>query len=358
VPTALPDMPALDCGIEAALRARLDAKTKPRGSLGRLEDLAVQLGRIQGSEAPRAERPAVVVFAADHGVAGQGVSAFPAAVTAQMVRNFLAGGAAISVLARSLDLVLEVVDAGVDADLSGLDGLTHRKVARGTRDFVAEPAMSVAERDGAIAAGIEIAAAHADAGTRVIGFGDMGIGNTSSAALLMSLLLGRPVSQCVGAGTGLDAAGLDRKRRVLERAHRRVHAALAGHDPASADGALAVLAECGGLEIAMMAGAMLGAAARRVAVIVDGFIASAALLAAWRARPAVLDFCIFAHRSGERGHGALLEAVGARPLLDLDMRLGEGTAAALAVPIVRAALDLLERMASFEQAGVSGRSDA
>jgi nicotinate-nucleotide--dimethylbenzimidazole phosphoribosyltransferase len=342
----------------AAARAHAAKQTKPPGSLGRVEDLAVRLAGMRADAAPSVERPMLAVFAADHGVTAHGVSAWPAEVTAQMVRNFAAGGAAVNVLARTLGFELLVVDAGVDADLEDVAEIRHLKVRRGTADFVTGAAMSAAERDAALRAGVDLALGLVAEGVDLLACGDMGIGNTSAAALLMSVLLDRPIDECVGAGAGLDPAAVARKRDVLARARRRVLADCPGLDLTAPGGALAVLEQCGGLEVAMMAGAMLGAASARVPVLVDGFIASSALLAAWRLDPRVLEYCVFAHRSGERAHGAMLEALGARPLLDLGMRLGEGSGAALAIPIVRAALALLAQMATFESAGVSGRCDA
>ena len=357
MPLELPAIPAPCAEAAAAARHRTNAQTKPPGSLGRLEDLAVRVAGMRASARPTLAQPTVVVFAADHGITAHGVSAWPSEVTAQMVRNFAAGGAAINVLARALDFRLLVVDAGVDADLTDVAGIRHHKVRRGSRNAVAGPALTDAERDAALATGIALATELVDGGTDLLAVGDMGIGNTSCAALLMALLLPLPVAACTGAGAGLDDDGVSRKCRVLERAAERARGATAGLDPATGDGALAILRECGGLEVAMMAGAMLGAASRRVPVLVDGFIAGSALLAAWRLRPAILDYCVFAHRSREQGHAAMLEALDADPLLELGMRLGEGSGAAMAIPLVRAALALLDGMATFESAGVSGRSD-
>jgi len=337
----------LERALEPALRAKIDAKTKPLGSLGRLEALALQIGLVQGTLEPKLEAPAIIVFAADHGVTAEGVSAYPREVTAQMVRNFLRGGAAINVLARLHGLELAIVDAGVDADLGDHPGLTKARIARGTRNFVHEPAMSEEQLARALATGAALVAERARRGSNVLGFGDMGIGNTSSAALLAALVLELPLEQCVGAGAGLDARGVERKVAVLERARGRI---LAAHPRLDA---IAALGEAGGFELAMIAGAALAAAERRRLVLVDGFIATAALLAAARMAPAVLDYCVFSHCSGERGHRPLLERLGARPLLDLDLRLGEGTGAALAYPLLASAVAFLNEMASFGEAGVS-----
>ena len=350
-----PDIPPLQRELESDIRRALDAKTKPPGSLGRIESLALQMALVQGTLHPSVTLPAIIVFAGDHGIVEHGVSAWPQAVTAEMVRNMVAGGAAISVLARVLDIELEVVDSGVAADLGGLDGLLDRKIARGTRSFARESAMTVEERDRALAAGAELAQAACERGSNVLGFGEMGIGNTSSAAMIMSLVADRPISECVGAGAGLDETGVELKRSVLERALARVHAALGDDDPRTRAGALAVLAQCGGFEIAMMSGAMLGAASRRAVVVVDGFIASAAALVARSVAPAIDGYLVWAHRSAERGHAAMLQSAAVEPLLDLGMRLGDGTGAALAIPMLRASAAILNDMASFEQAGVSGR---
>ena len=338
----LPDIPPLDDrALEAALQRRLDGKTKPLGSLGRLESLALRLGCILGSESPRFVDPQLVVFAGDHGLARRGVSAYPSDVTWQMVENFLAGGAAVSVLARQHGLALTIVDAGVAHTFAPRPNLLLRKVADGTADASTGPAMTAARCEEAIAAGRDVVAALP--GNAVL-LGEMGIGNTSSAALLMARLTERPIAQCAGRGTGLDDAGLARKLAVLQAA-LDVHAGV--RDP------LAVLAAFGGFEIAMLCGAALQAASERRVIVVDGFITTSAVLVAARLRPAVLSRCVFSHRSDEAGHAMLLESLGAEPLLDLGMRLGEGSGAALAWPLLVSSLRLLEEMASFESAGVS-----
>lgn len=331
------------------LQARIDGKTKPVGSLGEIESLARQIGQVQRSLTPRLEQPHLLVFAADHGAAQAGVSAFPPEVTWQMVENFLAGGAAINVFARHSGLQLLVIDAGVAHDFGPRTGLVDAKIAFGTRNYLEQAAMSTFERDAAMARGVAIARDLADRGCRVIGFGEMGIGNTAAASLLTHLLTGTPLADCVGRGTGLDDAGLARKRALLAQAVQR--AAL----PPEAD-VLTVLAEFGGFEIAMMAGAMLAAAERGVLLLIDGFIVTSALLVAVRIAPAIRDYCVFCHRSAEPGHLAQLRALQAEPLLDLGLRLGEGTGAALAWPLVRAAAAFLNEMASFESAGVSAQA--
>lgn len=339
--TVLPPSPALD----AALQHKIDRKTKPVGALGRLEGLALQLGRIQQSLSPRLHAPQVLVFAGDHGIADEGVSAYPQDVTWQMVMNFLAGGAAVNVLARTLGLTVQVVDAGVCHDFGELPGLIDAKVAHGTANSALCPAMSLAQARIAISRGHALALAHAAQGCNVLAFGEMGIANTSAASLLLHKLAGVPLAQAVGRGTGLDDAGLQHKLAVLERAAARTGAL---------DDPLQALCEYGGFEIAMMAGAMLGAAQSRMLLLVDGFIACSAMLVATRMAPAVLDYAVFAHRSAESGHAAMLAALGAEPLLALDLRLGEGTGAVLAWPLVQAAAAFLNDMASFEAAGVAG----
>jgi nicotinate-nucleotide--dimethylbenzimidazole phosphoribosyltransferase len=331
------------------LQARIDGKTKPPGSLGQLERLALQIGQVQQSLTPSLDHPHLLVFAGDHGAARAGVSAYPQEVTWQMVENFLSGGAAINVFARLNGLELQVIDAGVAHDFGARQGLVDAKIAFGTRSYLEQAAMSSAERDAALVRGAAIVHALAEQGCRVIGFGEMGIGNTAAASLLTHCLTGTPLVDCVGRGTGLDDAGLARKQALLAQAARR--AALAP----DAD-ALSVLAEFGGFEIAMMSGAMLAAAERGLLLLIDGFIVTSALLVAARLAPAICDYCVFCHRSAEPGHLAQLRALNAEPLLDLGLRLGEGTGAALAWPLVRAAAAFLNEMASFESAGVSSQS--
>lgn len=345
--TALPVItPIADAVLAQRLQHRLDQKTKPRGALGRLELLALQIGLIQRSEAPVLHTRQLVVFAADHGLAAHGVSAYPSDVTWQMVENFLGGGAAVSVLARQHGLALTIVDAGVRHDFAPRVGLVDRKIAPGTASALDGPAMTAAQCTQAIAAGIEFAR---DLPGNVLLLGEMGIGNTSSAALLLARLADVGIAECVGRGTGLDDAGLARKRDVLDRVLQR---------HASATQPLDVLAAFGGFEIAMMVGAALQAASERRVVVVDGFICGAAMLVAARLAPAVLDYCVFSHRSDEAGHARMLAHLGATPLLDLGLRLGEGSGAALAWPLIDSAVRLLNQMASFESAGVSDRGDA
>lgn len=340
---------APDRGIENSLRHKIDRKTKPPGSLGQLESLAVRIGLIQQTLTPSLERPQMLVFAGDHGAARAGVSAYPQDVTWQMVENFLAGGAAINVFARQNGLGLAVVDAGVAHDFGGpREGLIDLKVAPGTANYLEIPAMTAAQCAQAIEQGAGVVFGLAAAGCQVVGFGEMGIGNTASASLITHCLTGVPLADCVGRGTGLDDAGLARKQALLEQALTRYRVAGGDDDP------FAVLAEFGGFEIATMAGAMLAAAEAKMVLLIDGFIVGAAALVAARLEPALLDYCVFCHRSAEPGHRAQLQAFQAEPLLDLGLRLGEGTGAALAFPLVQAAVAFLNEMASFESAGVAG----
>jgi nicotinate-nucleotide--dimethylbenzimidazole phosphoribosyltransferase len=335
-----------DRSLDAALRAKIDGKTKPPGALGRLEDLALQIGRVRGSLTPTLDHPRLVVFAGDHGAAQAGISAYPQDVTWQMVENFLAGGAAINVFARANGIALTIVDAGVAHDFGSRENLVDAKVgAGGTASYLDGAAMTAAQRDMALAHGAEIVGTLAAAGCEVIGFGEMGIGNTASAALLTHCLTGAPLADCVGRGAGLDDAGLAKKTALLQQALDRWTDC--NDDP------LAVLARYGGFEIAMMTGAMLAAAQRKMLVLVDGFICGAAALVAARRAPAFLDYAVFCHASAEAGHRAQLAALEVAPLVSLDLRLGEGTGAALTWPLVRAACAFLNEMASFESAGVS-----
>ena len=332
-----------DALLETRLRLKIDHKTKPFGALGRLEGLALQLGLIQRSESPALHQPQMVVFAADHGIVAEGVSAYPQAVTVQMVGNMLAGGAAINVFARQHGFALRVVDAGVAAELSVHPQLVQRKIAMGTKNICHEPAMSRLEAQAALTAGMQTVAALPG---NVVAFGEMGIANTSAAALLLARLTGASIIDATGRGTGLDDAQLLHKQAVLARA-------LALHRATEPFDAMGELAALGGFEIAMMAGAMLQAASQRRVVLVDGFIAGAAALVAQSLTPAVRDYLVFCHRSAETGHGLLLAHLQAKPLLELGMRLGEGTGALLAWPLVQSAANFLNEMASFESAGVS-----
>ena len=335
-----------------AARERQRCLAKPPGSLGRLETLAVELAALQASARPRAARVPVLLFAADHGVVAQGVSAYPAEVTVQMLANFAAGGAAIAVLARELGLPLHLRDVGTLA-AGAVPGAIVDKPCRGTRDLSVEAALSAAELAHALAAGRR-AVDEAGEGADLLLPGEMGIGNTTAASAMACALAALPADGLVGAGTGLDDARIALKQAVVERA-------LALHGPAIAAAArpgLEALRRVGGLEIAAMAGAMIAAAQRGIPVLVDGFIVSAAALAAVRINPGVRDWLLFSHCSAERGHGRLLDALGAEPLLRLDLRLGEGSGAALALPLLRLACALHAGMATFDEAAVAGASPA
>lgn len=334
-------IPTAHAALSLALSQAIDNKTKPLGSLGRLEELARQIGLIQATTQPRLDAPALLVFAGDHGVVAEGVSAYPQEVTWQMVENFLAGGAAINVFANQNGCTIQVVDAGVNHDFGPRSNLVDRKVARGTRNFAEEAAMSQDECRRAMEHGMALMR---DLPGNVVGFGEMGIGNTTAAAALMHKLTDLPLAECVGAGTGLAPAGISRKEAVLAAAMRT-------HAGASAP--LDVLATFGGFEIAMMTGAMLEAAALRKVLLIDGFIVTSALLVAAKLQPAILDYCVFAHCSSEQGHRRMLDHLCARPLLQLDLRLGEGTGAALALPLLHAAVNFLTTMATFDSARVS-----
>lgn len=335
----------LDGGLNAVLQQKIDQKTKPLGALGRLEEIALKVGQIQNTLTPQLSQPTMLVFAGDHGIAESGVSPYPQAVTAQMVHNFLAGGAGINVFAKQGNMQLRIVDAGVNYQFESHPDLTDAKISMGTCNFLQEPAMTMAQCKQALTVGVELAKKEVDAGCNVLGFGEMGIANTSSASCLMSVLCDLSLESCVGRGTGLDDNGLAKKAEVLKQA-------IAVHQINDKD-VLGVLATFGGFEIAMMTGAMLGAAKHKAVLLVDGFIATTALLVASKLQPNVLQYCIFSHCSGEAGHRKLLDYLDAKPLLDLGMRLGEGTGAALVYPLIQAAVNFLNNMASFESAGVS-----
>ncbi len=365
--------PAKDPRLASELRRRIDQKTKPPGSLGALEDLALQLGLIQETLRPEIRQPAVTIFAGDHGIAAEGVSPYPQEVTAQMVENFRRGGAAINAFGRASQAAVFIIDTGTAVefapetklllnDFSRLPPneresdrrIVDARVRAGSRNALRENALRPEEVDTAFAHGAQLIEALHRAGTNTILPGEMGIGNTSSASLLHALLTAVPVAECAGRGTGLDDAGLARKIEVLARAEARIreeHKA----PPGTRMPARAAIEAVAGCEIAVMIGAMLAAAERRMIIVVDGYIAGAAALAAVRLEPQVRPCCVFSHRSAEQGHARLLDELQARPLLDLGLRLGEGTGAALALPLLRAATAFLNEMASFEEAGVSER---
>jgi nicotinate-nucleotide--dimethylbenzimidazole phosphoribosyltransferase len=328
---------------------RLDSLTKPRGSLGQLEEIVRRYAAIRRDPGARFGGGALCVFVADHGVAAQGVSAYPQAVTAEMLRNIAAGGAAISVLARRLGYRLWITDVGVAADTraDALPGVVYRRLGAGTRNFAREPAMSAEQARAALEVGVEVARAAVAAGATLVGIGEMGIANSTSAAALLAAFTRMRPARLAGRGAGLDAAGMPRKVATIERSLKLHRAAL--KDP------LATLAALGGFEIAAMAGVCLGGAALNVPVVVDGFIATAAAAAAERLSPGLFAHLFFGHRSSEGGHARVLEKLGLRPIIDLEMRLGEGTGATLAMSLVEAALALFHEMATFESAGVSDK---
>jgi nicotinate-nucleotide--dimethylbenzimidazole phosphoribosyltransferase len=335
----------LDNALESKVQAHLDDLTKPQGSLGRLEELARRYCLIQGTHRPKLGRKRICCFAGDHGVADEGVSAYPKEVTPQMVYNMLAGGAAINVLTRHVNAELVVVDMGVASPLENAPGLCRRKIRGGTDNIAAGPAMTRAEAETAVAAGIELAEAAAGEGVTMLGTGDMGIANTTPATALLAAYLGCPVEDITGRGTGIDDQRLAHKIEVIKRALAVNRAHLA--DP------LGTLAALGGFEIAGIAGLVLGAAANRLPVVVDGFISTAGAVAACALCPNVREYVVFSHLSQERGHRAIMQALKARPVLDLDMRLGEGTGAALAMAIIEASVKIYNEMATFSGAGVS-----
>jgi len=337
----------LDRDAMARAKARLDSLAKPPGSLGRLEELVERIAGITGRDQPALPRKVVVVMAADHGVAAEGVSAYPQSVTPQMVLNFLGGGAAINVLARQAGARVVVVDMGVAAELPAQADLVSRRIGPGTANMAKGPAMSREDAIRAIEEGIRTAEAEHERGLDLVGTGDMGIANTTPSAAIAAAVTGLPVARLAGRGTGVDDAGLSRKIAVVERA-------LEVNRPNRAD-PVDVLAKVGGFEIAGLAGVMLGAAARGVPVVIDGFISGAAALIAAGLAPVVLDRLIAAHVSAEPGHRAVLDHLGLRPLLSFEMRLGEGTGTALAMLLIDAALAIPGGMATFGEAGVSGR---
>ncbi len=340
----------LDEGAMAAARARQDTLTKPPGALGRLEELSIWLAGVRAQPVPRIQEKVIITAAADHGVTQQGVSAYPAEVTGQMVLNFLAGGAAVNVLARQAGAAVLVVDAGVDADLPDHPALLRRRAGRGTNDFTLGPAMTREQALTCVLAGAELAAEQIAAGADVLAAGEMGIGNTTAAAALTAAVTGLPAAAVTGRGTGIADDRLAHKIAVVERA-------LALHTPDPSDG-IGLLSAVGGFEIGFLAGVILGAAAGRRPAVLDGFISGAAGLVACAIAPRVVDYLLAAHRSAELGHRLLLDYLGKAPLLDLGMRLGEGTGAALAIQILEAAANILSDMATFESAGVSGSDEA
>lgn len=333
--------------IAEELKKLIDNKTKPIGALGMLEALASQIGSILGTTTPQLLNPHLVVFAADHGIAMEGVSAFPQEVTRQMVLNFLNGGAAINVFCRQHDIHLQVVDAGVNYDFEGNLPLGDGKIAKGTASFLQGPAMTSEQAEQCLLNGKAVVDVIAAKGCNVIGFGEMGIGNTSSAAVLMSKLCGLPIADCIGRGTGLNDEQLLRKQAILEQA-------VANYTGTA--NVFELMAYFGGFELLEMTGAMLAAAEKNMVVLVDGFIATAAFLCASRIDPEIKHKAVFCHESNEKGHRLLLAQLDAKPLLGLGLRLGEGTGCALAYPLLKSAVNFLNEMASFESASITNKS--
>jgi nicotinate-nucleotide--dimethylbenzimidazole phosphoribosyltransferase len=342
------EIPIPDRKIFFPLDKKINNKTKPRGALGKLEKIALQIGLIQQTLSPILTNPHLVIFASSHGIADEGVSAYPKEVTFQMVLNFLNGGAAVNVFTKQNKLELVLVDAGVDKDFPENSSLLNRKINYGTKSFLKEKAMTEEELDKCFEEGAKVIDAIKAKGCNIVGFGEMGIGNTSSASALFSKLLNVPVSKCVGRGTGVDEQQFLHKKKVLQDAlkfHKKVSS-----DPFDA------LQTFGGFEIAMMCAGMLSAAKEKMIVMVDGFIATAAFLCAYCINPEIRHYAIFTHLSNESGHKFLLETLETEPLLTLDMRLGEGTGCAIAYPIIQSAVNFLNEMASFDEAGVSKQS--
>ncbi|WP_299222347.1 nicotinate-nucleotide--dimethylbenzimidazole phosphoribosyltransferase [uncultured Aquimarina sp.] len=338
------DITPLDKSLENTIQHKINLKTKPLGSLGTLEKIALQIGLIQNTTRPILQKPTILVFAGDHGIAQKGeVNPYPQVVTQQMVYNFLGGGAAINSLCTQNNINLRIIDAGVNHDFNNIKGLINAKVAYGTKNYQTEPAMYIDQCNTAIDKGATIVLETFQNGCNVIGFGEMGIGNSSAAALLMAHFTKIPITECVGAGTGVQGEAIKIKRSILQNVF----------DKYSPNTPIETLATFGGFEIAMITGAILKAAALKMTVIIDGFIVTAALLSAYAINENVLDYCIFAHTSEEQGHQKMLNFIGKKPLLSLGMRLGEGTGAAVAYPILESAVAFLNNMASFEEAEVT-----
>lgn len=329
--------------MQQALQQKIDLKTKPIGSLGILENIAFQIGMIQQSLNPVIKKPVMLIFAADHGLADEGVSPFPKEVTCQMVMNFLSGGAAINVFCRQNGIDLKVVDAGVDFEFAPSLNLIHAKIARGTHNLMKQPAMSIETCQRAMEKGRELVRSEQSNGCNTIGFGEMGIGNTSSASLLMHKYTGISIEECTGRGTGHNDEGLQRKKAILKQVAEKY----------SPSNPLEILATFGGLEIAMMCGAMLEAHKLGMVLLVDGFITTAAFIAAHKLNPKVMENAIFCHGSEESGHRLMHQYLKVKPVVNLGMRLGEGSGVAVVFPIIQSAVNFLNQMASFEAAGVS-----
>lgn len=334
--------------LEADLKRKIDFKTKPLGALGQLEAIALQIGLIQNTLSPELKSPHVVVFAADHGITNEGISAYPQEVTFQMVMNFLNGGAAINVFCQQTNINIKVVDAGVNYIFPEGLNVINAKIGMGTKSFLKEPAMSIDEAKKCIEIGSAIVNNLHQNGCNVIGFGEMGIGNTSAASALMSVFCELPVQFCVGRGTGLDDKGVQNKISIIQKAI---------DNNEKSGNPLKTLSTFGGFEIAQICGAMLQAAENKMLILVDGFISTSAFLTAYKINPTVLDYAVFCHQSDEQGHAKMLQYLNVKPLLSLNMRLGEGTGAAIAYPLIQSAISFLNQMASFESAGVSNKEE-
>lgn len=331
---------------EESIHHKIDSKTKPLGSLGKLEKLAFQIAKVQKTLKPKLIQPSILVFAADHGIAESGVSAYPTSVTAQMVLNFLSGGAAINVFSRQNSIDLKIIDSGVNYDFPKNSELIDCKIRKGTSNFLIENAMTIEELQVCFSKSSQLVKKIKETGCNNIGFGEMGIGNTSSASMIMSSICRFPIEECVGKGTGLSDEQLLNKLKILKQAQEN------HHHPNSAQEAII---QFGGFEIAQICGAMMEAYQQNMLIMVDGFITTSAFLCAYSIKPTIIENAIFCHKSNERGHQKMLEYLGADPLLHLDLRLGEGTGCAIAYPIIQSAVQFFNEMASFDSAGVSSK---
>ncbi|MEP3389637.1 MAG: nicotinate-nucleotide--dimethylbenzimidazole phosphoribosyltransferase [Reichenbachiella sp.] len=340
------NIPNPNTNLTSEIDHKIDFKTKPIGALGQLERIAKQVCQIQQTLSPELKKPSIVVLAGDHGLAKEGVSAYPQEVTHQMVLNFLAGGAAINVFSKQHDIDLKIVDAGVNFDFGENPDLIDAKIGMGTKSALQESAMTEDQFLQAVQKGVDIVNEIHIQGSNIIGFGEMGIGNTSAASLIMSHICQIPIHDCVGRGTGIDDAGYLKKIEILQRVQQK-------HSSVSSISEL--LQAVGGFEIAMMTGAMLQAAANQMIVMVDGFIATSAFLCAESLNPNIIDYAIFCHQSDESGHKQMLAHLNAEPILSMNLRLGEGTGCALAMPLIQSSVDFMNKMASFESAGVSNK---
>jgi len=340
------DIKSVGTSLKAELEHKINFKTKPPGSLGKLEEIAMQIAFIQQTIEPKLQHPCVLVFAGDHGIANEGVSAFPQEVTHQMVNNFLTGGAAINVFARQNGIEIKIIDAGVNHDFGKSSSLIDRKVGSGTISCLSGQAMTRTELEQCLDLGGKMVDEIFYGGSNIVGFGEMGIGNTSSASLIMSHICKLQIEDCVGRGTGVDDDQLMQKIAILKRC--------LGNHPTELN-PLEVLQTFGGFEIAQICGAMLRAAEKRMVLLVDGFIATSAFLVAHEIQPAIKDYAISCHKSDESGHQKMLNYLGMDPILDLNMRLGEGTGCAVAYPIIASAISFMNEMASFDEAGVSNK---